>query len=340
MNKVETIIIGAGPAGLKAAEILAKNKRDVLVLEQKSEIGDKTCAGGLTSNALKLGIPSNLLQRKFNSMTIYYNGKKDYIRMNAPFIATLNRKDLGKWMAKKAKDAGAEIKTNTKVTNIGNNFVIANEQKIYFKYLIGADGSNSIVRKSLGIKTTKILEAFHYILNKKVKDIEMYFDVERFGPAYAWIFPYKNIVSVGTGADSNYKKLKTIDVKRNFDEWCKERGYDIKNSKFYASPINYDYKGYKFGNKFLVGDAAGFSSGLTGEGIYFAILSGMDVASKILDKEYDCKNIKHILKIKRFEERILHSLELSKTLTKIEYDLLVRLIKFKWFDKKLLELVD
>lgn len=340
MNKEKIIIIGAGPAGLKAAEILAKNKKDVLVLEQKSVIGDKVCAGGLTAKSLSFGIPDKILQRKFNKLVIYSKDKKDFIRSNSPFIATIDRKDLGKWMAGDAKAAGAEIKINTRVDSIGDKFLIANGEKIHFDYLIGADGSNSLVRKHLGIKTEKILEAFQYILNEKARDIEMHFDVDNFGPAYAWIFPYKNSISIGTGADCSYKKLKVNEVKNNFDKWCINKGYSIKNARLYAAPINYDYRGHEFGNKFLIGDAAGFSSGLTGEGMYFAMLSGSDVANKIINKNYDCINIKHILKVKGYEETILRTLEISKVITKIEYDLLINMVKFNWFDKKLLKLVD
>ena len=35
MEKGEILIIGAGPAGLKCAEVLARNGKDVLVLEKK-----------------------------------------------------------------------------------------------------------------------------------------------------------------------------------------------------------------------------------------------------------------------------------------------------------------
>jgi len=37
---------------------------------------------------------------------------------------------------------------------------------------------------------------------------------------------------------------------------------------------------------------------LTEEGIYFAMLSGLDAANKIINKNYNCKNIKHVLKVK------------------------------------------
>lgn len=44
MEKHEVVIVGAGPAGLKAAEILAENGKDVLVIERSPEkrIGAKS----------------------------------------------------------------------------------------------------------------------------------------------------------------------------------------------------------------------------------------------------------------------------------------------------------
>ena len=166
----------------------------------------------------------------------------------------------------------------------------------------------------------------------------MFINPDLFGPVYAWIFPHKNLSLIGCMGDFKRKlhkpalNLKIPDIKKNFDEWCKKR-FDIKKAKFQTAMINYDYKGYEFGNKFLIGDAGGFASGLTGEGIYFAIKSGEDVANKIINKKYDCFNIKHILHLKSFEEKILRTLEINKLWTKAEYELIVLLFKTKWFTK-------
>ena len=49
MEVVEHLILGAGPAGLRAAQVLAEAGREVLVLEKHAEVGPKTCAGGKSS---------------------------------------------------------------------------------------------------------------------------------------------------------------------------------------------------------------------------------------------------------------------------------------------------
>src|SRR3989338_6031775 len=118
MEKREVVIVGAGPGGLKCAEILANKGKDVLVLEKNNIIGDKVCAGGLTLKDLGLGIPDSIIQRKFNKIIIHTPLQDTEIELEEPFLATLDRKDLGKWMAEKAKKQGAEIRTETLVKEI------------------------------------------------------------------------------------------------------------------------------------------------------------------------------------------------------------------------------
>jgi len=62
MEKFDAVIVGAGPGGLKCAEILAKNGKSVLVLEKNDTIGRKICAAGITLKAMRYGIPEELLE--------------------------------------------------------------------------------------------------------------------------------------------------------------------------------------------------------------------------------------------------------------------------------------
>jgi len=69
--------------------------------------------------------------------------------------------------------------------------------------------------------------------------------------------------------------------------WAGLQGFSLEKEQARAEYINYDYQGWKFGRIFLIGDAAGLASGLTGEGIYPAIISGEETARVIIDRDHN-----------------------------------------------------
>ena len=67
--------------------------------------------------------------------------------------------------------------------------------------------------------------------------------------------------------------------------------------------------------------------------------SGEDVAKIIIDKNHKPLLINKILTIKRKHELIANSFKLNKTLEKSEYNLLLKLLKFKFFYREMIDLV-
>lgn len=335
-TKKKVIIIGAGPAGLGAAAELAHNKDfEVIVLEKNTEPSYKVCGGGIDSKYIKNEVSPDILDRDFgefylvspkNSFMVGDGGHK--------FIGTLNRKKLNEKLTQKAQAAGAQVMFGKAVKEIQKDKIITVDgEKFDFNFLIGADGANSVVRKSLEIPTEEFLIAFQYMVPGNYDAMEIHLDFQKFGITYSWIFPQKDVISVGTGYSAAEKKSPD-EVKRlraNFDAWCKKR-FDLKDARFEGFSINYDYRGFEFGNIYLIGDAGGFASGLTGEGIKPAILSGIDVARKIQDPNYECINIKKCLNIKKREDGILRLL-LSRPWGKIITPICAKLFEFDWFKK-------
>lgn len=337
-NEYDIIIVGAGPAGLAAAKDLALAHKKVLVLEKNKVVGDKVCAGGLTLKDFKeLNLPRFLVEEEFTTINLRFKKYLIKLGLEEPWLWTCDRRALGKWQLNEARAAGAEVQLNMQVVGVQKYFVSTGDQeKIHYQYLIGADGSNSIVRKYLGLEIKRILLAVQYLVPKEqFRELEIFFDLERFGSTYAWIFPHKEYNSIGAGADPRF--ITGDHLKQNFDALCREMNLEPKEYKLQAAPINYDYRGIEFDNIFLVGDAAGFASGLTGEGIHPAIISGQEVAHKILNPDYDLVKIKGILKIKRLEERILSLYSKNKTITKILFKLGFALIRKEKIRKKLVK---
>lgn len=301
-EKYEVVIIGAGPAGLASAEVLAEHGKRVLVLEKNKEVGKKICGGGLSRKFLKLGYPLKKLNGKiFNSVKYHFGSKERTIKEDFPFIAITEREELGEYMKDKAEKRGAKVRVNCQVTKISEKFVIASDKKIYFDYLIGADGSNSLVRRFLKIPSKKFLFSLGYSVPRRYENLEIFFDAEIFKDGYGAIFPHKEYTQFGITVDSKFYTMK--EAKKILDKWLSRMRFDIGGGKFMAGIINYDYRGFEFENKFLVGDAGGFASGLNGEGIFQAVISGKEVARKIIDKNYKCPGISHILNLKFIHEK-------------------------------------
>ena len=337
MEKYKTIIVGAGPGGLRCAKILAEQKEDFILFDKRPEIQRKICTGiwGLTPKTQRFNLPEELFERKFNKVVLLMPHRQREVKKEDPFVATLDRKKLELWLLEEARNSGAKIVFNSLVSEVGENFVVVNGERIFFDNLVGADGSLSAVRKNLNLPTKSIFAA-QYLVEGKFENMEIYFNSAKFGPGYVWVAPYKNIGMVGAGVDLDLMPLEKLET--NLDEWCRERKYNIDSAKFEGAFINYNYRGYQFGNKFLVGDAAGFSSGLTGEGIYFALTSGEDIAKIIIDKNHQPKLIHQILEIKRKHEIVADIMRKGKYHQIFTRNLLFSLLKFESFKDKVINL--
>ena len=310
MENYDVIIIGAGPAGLRCAEKLAKSDKTVLLLEKNEVVGPKVCGGGLPNIDLeRFNIPDELLERRYKAMTIHSPFFQNEIRSDNEFLYTIDRKKFGQWQLGKIDKNRVNIRINTRVTEIQKDYVVlGTEEKIGFKYLIGADGANSIVRKYLGLKIEKFCVAIQYIIPSDEYDkLEFFFDSKLFNSWYAWIFPRKDFVSIGCGCNTNMLSAKKL--RENFNLWLEKNKIDVSNGEYQAYTINYDHRGYKFENIFLAGESAGLVSGLTGEGIHSALTSGEEVARSILDENYYSEKIAKIAKIGDRHTKILNFLD-------------------------------
>jgi geranylgeranyl reductase len=296
----DVIIVGAGPGGLACAEVTASQGLKTLVLERKKMLGKKVCAGGITWNGLIKKIPNDISERQFSEQFIFSRCQKACISSPTPIIATVNRQKLGQQMGDKALHAGAQIRLNCQVMSIKDNeltFLDKTTQKMAhqtFGYLVGADGSSSIVRRHLGIPTKDIGIGINYQLPGFFPDMEWHLDSALFRSGYSWVFPHKETVSVGAYVDARVMKAKKL--QENLLKWSKKWGYPLSDHKGTAEYINFDYRGHQFKNIFLVGDAAGLASGLTGEGIYPAIISGETVAKCIITPDFSHVDLQKMIK--------------------------------------------
>ena len=338
METFDVIIIGAGPAGLKCAETLGNSKFRVLVLEKNKEIWPKVCAGWLTAKGIAyLGLPQELIDFSYNKLTLHVNKSSSSFAHTSDFVYTVDRKAIGqRQLQKLQKYKNIEVRTDAMVSAVTKTHVIIDGKNIAYTYLIGADWSNSIVKRYLNLPTKNLGIAIQYIIpTKKYTNIEVFFESKLFSTRYAWIFPHKEYVSIGCWCDPKHISTKTL--KANFELWLKRNNIDVSQGEYQAFALNYNYQGHQFGNVFLAGDAAGFISWLTGEGIYTALISGEEIGKVIRNPKYSCPKIAEILKMKKRHNKLTNFLIACGKLKTIVFYIGMILSKLHYFRKKAID---
>lgn len=335
MEQFDVVIIGGGPGGLICAQILSESGIKVLLLERKKNIGQKVCAGGITWHGLIQKVPEDLIERVFHEQFIFSACQKICFRKKNPIIATVDRVALGQWMFNNATSAGAQIRLGWHVKNISAHSVTASDDRgrtstIGFNHLIGADGSASTVRRFLGLPTHDVGIGINYQVPGSYEKMEWHLNTSFFGNGYGWIFPHKNSISIGGYTDR--KNLTPAELNKRLCKWGETRGFKLHTHPVKAETINYDYRGYRFENIWLVGDAAGLASGLTGEGIQPAIVSGETVAQSIIDPSWPGSAIERMVRKKKRHERIISLSGKSPTFCSILMETLVFMLRLKILD--------
>ncbi|OJU33929.1 MAG: hypothetical protein BGN96_14190 [Bacteroidales bacterium 45-6] len=340
MKKYDVVIVGAGPAGLKCAETLGGSGKTVLLLERNEKIGPKVCAGGLTGKDIAyLNLPKELVEYSYNEVLVHVKGVTKQIKWDEDFAYTIDREELGQWQLKKLQVfPNVEVRTGCRVSKVTSEFVQFGDEQIAYNYLVGADGSNSVVKRYLGFTNPPQGIGIQYIIpTDQFQKFEFFFDPSYFSAWYAWIFPHRGYVSIGCGASPKVLPAKAL--QDNFHRWLKEQKIDISDARYEAFPMNYDFTGIEFGNIFLTGDAAGLLSSFTGEGIFQALVSGEEVAKMILSPGYVSPKIPELIhKHKRHREVLDRLIGAGKWLTALFLCGLL-LFNFKKYREKAINLL-
>ena len=296
MKKYDAIIIGAGVAGTTFGYLMRKSNKKVLIVEKlKISNKDKLCGGLLSKKSYELlctifDIDREKLTIKQNkNVTIHNNETVFNIDIDT---FSVNRKDLDHYILQEYLNIGGEWIDNTQYENLSleNNTLEINHQEYQFDYLIGADGIFSQLRKEITGKMQKKNFALETLCEKEDKNLEIFF-FDHF-KGYGWIIPNSKNAMIGIGDVSENKEIKDI-----FYSYTEKIGIDAKNVRGAFLPTGDDiFLNYK--NTFFIGDSAGLISPITGEGIYYALLSAK-ILSENLNKNYVRKMKKVLNKIKR-----------------------------------------
>lgn len=338
MRSFSVIIVGAGPGGLSCARLLAENGMDVLVLERKPVTGPKVCGGGITWDGLIKRVPGHLIDGSFPSQHIRSNYQQTIIQSSQPIVATIKRDVLGQWMSRQAEEAGAVIKTSCTVHSINLDSVSTNLGNFKYRFLVGADGSSSVVRKHIGLATDRVGVGIHFHVPGSFQKMEWHLNDSLFQNGYGWIFPFRDMASIGVYGAKPYNNPRRMLA--SLMQWAELQNIPVAGLKPKAGLINFDYRGWRFGNKMLIGDAAGLASGLTGEGMYPALISGETAARVILDPDHDCAELHRLIAKQQKHRRVVEFSAKHKLVNIATMEILILALRVGLIPFSMLEMSD
>jgi geranylgeranyl reductase len=308
METVEHLIVGAGPAGLRAGQVLARAGREALVAEKRPEIGPKTCAGGLTPKTVALlrglGLPESAGAGRIGRIA-FSAGRPVMLDPERTTVVTLTRRQLGAFQAAWTRAAGADVRASCTVREIDlvRRTALVGGSRMGWRHLIGADGSDSAVRRALGLPSPRVYFAAEYNLpGVHLEPLRVECD-RGLGGGYFWVFPHADYTSVGAVAPKHL--MRPALLRSYLESRLRELGLGDRGTPLEGATLEVDFRGLHFpGGIHLAGDAAGVPSALTAEGIYSALITGEEVARGMLDPGYRSARLNRWLRVKRRHDRL------------------------------------
>ncbi len=285
---IDVAIVGAGPAGTAAAYDLLAAGRSVLIMDRTEFPRPKACAGGLTPktvHALRYDISPVVRETCRRVKVTRPGGDSFFIGGGRDLCYMVKREEMDDFSLKKVMAKGGQFRVVNKIEAVSLNGagveIQTDENRIRARYLIGADGANSIVRR-LTTRLPKLCRGWAVqaeIPREPGERFDMEFAFQKDGSGYNWVFPRDTHLNIGV-AVLNQKTFK----KRYLYEWAAHRfgrtglqsvrGGAVSSGGWHYTPVS--------DAVFLVGDAAGFTEPLLGEGLYNAVKSGQAAAAAII----------------------------------------------------------
>ena len=314
----DVVIIGAGPSGSNAAISYKKLNPDLKIALVDKAIfpRDKSCGDafgpGVISALKRFGNEHILEDEPEVVSTTLFGPKNIGIQNYIPevknkedsIVYVIPRLDLDNRILNLAKEEEVETFEGYRFSKFFNNeesvsVEIENEAKEKYileaKLLVGADGANSRVRKSLNLKQNSdwnkaiairaYIDSPNYLEIFKERTLMFEINVSAI-KGYAWAFPSKgNLLNIGIGVPLSVFKKEKMDIKNLLDEFVKTlegRGVIVENlrmEKSFMLPFASSRPKLGHNRVALIGDAGSMINPMSGEGIFYGMEAGFLLAN-------------------------------------------------------------
>ncbi|QGY39326.1 geranylgeranyl reductase family protein [Pseudodesulfovibrio cashew] len=305
-NRYDVIICGAGPAGATAGTVLARQGLSVALFDRARFPRKKLCGGLLTWKSVKLleavfgETPESMIRSGvINHVSEYYSIRTFEHglasgRLPYPFHFT-DRTRFDDMLLGHARATGAEVFEDEGVTACDpekGSVTLASGRTVSARHVLGADGANSVVRSAFprfdrdrfrrnmapALEISLPPEDFP----RPVDHPELIVGILDAG--YGWVFPNRDRVILGICG----LRRKKENFSELFRAYLTRLGVDMDLvPALHGHPLPYgNYLGAPFHQRaLLAGDAGGYVEPLFGEGIFFALCTGLYAGEALAESQ-------------------------------------------------------
>jgi len=299
-TRADAVVVGGGPAGATAAEALARQGHSVVLIEREGRI--KPCGGAIPPRLVRdFAIPEHLLCARVSSARMLAPSHRAVdMPIEDGWVGMVDRDVFDGWLRQRAWDAGAIRATGTFrsaerrddgaldiVYDAATRGAAAPDlRRVRTRLLIGADGAKSEVARQCVPESAmrRHVFAYHEIVEAPHSDTEafsgaradVYYQGALSPDFYAWVFPHGRTASIGVGTAVKGQSLRgAIRALRGRTGLDACRTVRTEGAPLPLQPIRRWDNGR---DVVLAGDAAGVVAPASGEGIYYAMVGGLEAA--------------------------------------------------------------
>ncbi len=297
-QNVDVFVVGGGPAGLVAAIAARQQGFTVMVADGSGHPIDKPCGEGLIPETqaalakLNIQIPK---EAGFSFRGIRFLRDETQVCAEYPYGQGLGirRTLLHELLVAKANASGIEMFWKTPVIGIDASGVELKAGKVAARWIIGADGSGSRVRRWSGLDPTlhrreRFASRRHYRVKPWTDFMEIYW-----GPdAQGYVTPISAeevcvVMLARTPHHANF--TESLDAMPELKSRLADG--ELSSRERGAVTSMHRLKRVTRGNVALVGDASGSVDAITGEGLRLAFCQALTLAEGL--KRNDLSEYEH-----------------------------------------------
>ncbi|WP_338834789.1 NAD(P)/FAD-dependent oxidoreductase [Neomoorella humiferrea] len=283
MRHYDVAVVGAGPAGCRAARLIAGAGFRVIVLEEHERIGEPLqCSGLISPRTLELSGYEGELRHPLHGFNLHSPaGHTLGFQTNKTYAVAVDRVALDRQLAEAARSAGAELITGARVKGLedaGDGVIVhAGGRKVKARLVIAADGARSRIARQLGLYPREVvaMAAAEIELGRgsraREEVVELFLG-EDFAPGwFGWLFPTgkgRARIGIGVGRKGSSPRRCLDELLKRYPEYFRE----AKILRYTGGCVPIGPPPRIFAERvMLLGDAAAQVKPISGGGLYLGL---------------------------------------------------------------------